>query len=90
MVPNGVSRNLLIAALLSIALVSQRIAATESSDVGCYADICIDPSADSFFSYAACCENECCNKLRYWVYPASIAFVGFIAGAFFALCFQCR
>ncbi|CAP28711.1 Protein CBG09078 [Caenorhabditis briggsae] len=45
---------------------------------------------DTFFSYGTCCDNECCYRLRYWVYPASIAGIGFVAGAFFALCFQCR
>uniref|UniRef100_A0A8R1DGE4 Uncharacterized protein n=1 Tax=Caenorhabditis japonica TaxID=281687 RepID=A0A8R1DGE4_CAEJA len=52
--------------------------------------LCADPETDTFFSYGTCCDNECCFRLRYWVYPASIAGIGFIAGAFFALCFQCR
>ncbi|CAI5445194.1 unnamed protein product [Caenorhabditis angaria] len=59
-------------------------------DSQCYPDLCAEEETDTFFSYTACCDNECCNRLRYWVYPASIAAVGFIAGAFFALCFQCR
>ncbi|PIC42151.1 hypothetical protein B9Z55_009317 [Caenorhabditis nigoni] len=56
----------------------------------CYPDTCADPEMDTFFSYGTCCDNECCYRLRYWVYPASIAGIGFVAGAFFALCFQCR
>ncbi|VDM52067.1 unnamed protein product [Angiostrongylus costaricensis] len=51
---------------------------------------CVDSTDDNFFSYNACCENECCNRLRFWVIPACIATVGFVSGAFFALCFQCR
>ncbi|GMS87228.1 hypothetical protein PENTCL1PPCAC_9403, partial [Pristionchus entomophagus] len=57
---------------------------------GCIPDRCEDPLGDSFFSYHACCADDCCHKFRFWVIPAGIASVGFVAGAFFALCFQCR
>uniref|UniRef100_A0A7I4Z5K8 Uncharacterized protein n=1 Tax=Haemonchus contortus TaxID=6289 RepID=A0A7I4Z5K8_HAECO len=56
----------------------------------CFPDTCADPASDSYFSYHACCDNACCYRLRFWVIPACIAGVGFVAGAFFALCFQCR
>ncbi|CAJ0599064.1 unnamed protein product [Cylicocyclus nassatus] len=56
----------------------------------CFPDTCADPATDSWFSYNACCDNACCYRLRFWVIPACIAGVGFVAGAFFALCFQCR
>ncbi|GMR41161.1 hypothetical protein PMAYCL1PPCAC_11356, partial [Pristionchus mayeri] len=57
---------------------------------GCLPDRCEDPLHDSFFSFYACCGYDCCHKFRFWVIPAGIASVGFVAGAFFALCFQCR
>uniref|UniRef100_A0A1I7XIZ2 CX domain-containing protein n=1 Tax=Heterorhabditis bacteriophora TaxID=37862 RepID=A0A1I7XIZ2_HETBA len=51
---------------------------------------CANPAVDNFFSYNSCCDNSCCYRLRFWVIPVAIASFGFVAGAFFALCFQCR
>ncbi|KAJ1362477.1 hypothetical protein KIN20_022029 [Parelaphostrongylus tenuis] len=73
----------------TITLLSVVLTAVPAQEI-CFPDTCFDPAEDNFFSYNACCENECCYRLRFWVIPACIAAVGFLSGAFFALCFQCR
>ncbi|CAI4224850.1 unnamed protein product [Auanema sp. JU1783] len=65
------------------------LSTTRAQDI-CYPDTCSDPELETFFSYRACCQTECCSKLRFFVIPASFIGVAFVLGAFFALCFQCR
>ncbi|KAK6743495.1 hypothetical protein RB195_010640 [Necator americanus] len=73
----------------TVILVAASLVTSFSQEL-CFPDTCADPAEDNFFSYNACCDNVCCYRLRFWVIPACIAGVGFVAGAFFALCFQCR
>ncbi|WKY02222.1 hypothetical protein Q1695_015888 [Nippostrongylus brasiliensis] len=62
---------ILVAVMLIVTAVSQ--------EEICFPDTCVDPNMDSLFSYSDCCANTCCYRLRFWVIPACIAGVGFVA-----------